>query len=262
MRAETQLGARGTVTIGSDSAGWNGIVCPPGAGGGCYVEAQGNGGGVATVQIQGQQNLDIDAEDGAQVYLSGVVIGVPPTARGFGQCPAKPDTGSSDGPAVQLHGNVTASVFGAVVQCIKGTGFSLEASENGSPGLSLGGTIVQNTSVGIHASAGTAVIYATGIVFNAVGVWQDQSGAIQLSADGPSGECTIESAGGNEMACNSGKEIGQMGGGVSVLNTSSTFLNACGDEWDMSGPDLFLCDTTLASCTCEVASWQRGGRIR
>jgi len=256
-----------TVTIGNDSAGWNGIVCTPVDGGGCSVASLGD----TTTVIQGQQNVDIDAEDGSEMSLSDITIGFPPTAAGFGECPAKPDTGSSKGPAVLLHGSATAEFDQAVVQCIEGTGIALQASQNGTPTLTLSGVTIQNTGIGIHAIDGTAEILYSTIEFNAVGIWADQSpfspalsglgASIDLSGQNlfSPKECTVGDYGGNTVACNFGAEIGLSGGGVSVRNTSDNILNACGVFWDTPSPDLFMCNSRFNNCKCEVASCASAG---
>ena len=242
------------VTIGSDFDGWNGIVCLPVDGGGCLIGT----GGAPNVVIQGQQNMDIDLEDGAYMNVDNFTIGFPPSGSGFGKCPAKPDTGSSHGPAILLHGSA-AMGFSGTIQCIDGTAIELEASPNGSPTLDLGPAKIQNSGVGLHVTDGTATLADTGITFNVVGVWQDQDGGIDLTGKGVFGvDCTAGSPS-NAVACNSGKEIGQTGGGVSVRNTSASFLNACNVAWDKTSPDLFMCDSSFNNCTCEVSSCSEAG---
>jgi hypothetical protein len=42
---------------------------------------------------------------------------------------------------------------------------------------------------------------------------------------------------------------------VNVLNSSASALNASNVAWDttsLTGPDLFSCNATLSSCTCEI----------
>jgi hypothetical protein len=41
--------------------------------------------------------------------------------------------------------------------------------------------------------------------------------------------------------------------GVSVLNTTSAVLNASHVAWDTPGPDVFGCDSTLSSCSCQTS---------
>jgi len=245
--AQDQSGAiTGPVNIGGDSHGWNGIVCVNSHGEGCTITDAILDAG-SSLTVQGQQNLDIYAEDGATITLnSAPVVGIWPEAPTFGECNLKADTGSSDGPAILLVGSASLQLRNALVQCIQGTGIELRASSTGAPSLDLRDSMIRNTTTGIHAEAGQVSVEDSTIMFNEIGVWQDSSGTVDLS-------------GFNTVSCNYGLEVGQSGGGVSVLNTSSNPLDATDVAWDTVGPDLFKCNAQLQQCACQIASCSEPG---
>ncbi len=237
--AQDQSGAiTGPVDIGSDSNGWAGIVCIATADGGCSITDADLDAG-SSLTIQGQQDLDLVAEDGAVISLrSAPVLGAWPIVSGFGACGTKADAESSDGAAILLDGTASLELRNAMVQCIDGTGIVLTASSHGVPNLDLRGSTIRNTTVGIYATAGTVAVEDSTVMFNEIGVWQDVFGAVDLS-------------GLNTVACYYGTEVGQSGGGISVFNTSSNPLDATNVAWDTAGPDLFQCNAQLDQCACE-----------
>jgi len=241
----------GTVTIGDSLAsyqnlGSKGIVCGTAKNMGCTIsDVPLNG--VSSVVIQGQEEVDIDAEDYAVISLtSAPVIGLSPTMAGLGTCNAK-----ADSQAVLLNGKASVTLDNATVQCISGRAFQLQSTANGVPSLTLNGTTIQNTDLGIYATAGTAAISNSTIQYNGIGVEQATDGknigTIDLSGSSSDG-------GTNIVVCSSSSEGG---GGVSVLNTTTQALNASNVSWDTSGPDLFKCNVfnmLFTGCTCEITS--------
>jgi hypothetical protein len=245
--AQDQSGAiTGPVNIGSDAHGWNGIVCTAMGANGCTITDAILDGG-SSLTLQGQQNLDLYADNGAAITLkSAPVVGIAPAAAGFGECNVKADTGTSSGPAILLVGSASLQLWNALVQCVQGTGIELEASTRGVPSLDLRNAIIRNTTTGIHASSGSISVEDSTIMFNEIGVWQDFAATIDLS-------------GFNTVACNYGAEVGQSGGGVSVLNTSTNTLDATDVAWDTVGPDLFECNFQLEQCACEITACSEPG---
>jgi hypothetical protein len=138
------------------------------------------------------------------------------------------------------------------VQCILDQGFYLEASPKGVPSLTLKNTTIQNTGLGVYASAGTAAISGSTIRYNGGGVQQDTDGTNIATIDLSGGA----EGGVNTVACSNSIEGTPWGyaTGISVLNTTSHPLNASNVSWDTSGPDVFGCDAQLSDCTCEIAS--------
>jgi hypothetical protein len=269
--AEDQSGVvTGTVTIGNSKAsaatdGYNGLVCLSANGLGCTISDVTPEGVATSVVIEGQEGVDIDAEDNAIVALSSSpVIGLAPSAAGFKTCPAKPDSSSAQSEAILLNGSAQMTFSNGTVQCISGGGFVLQAADNlkSVPTLSLVGSTIQNTEVALLATAGSATIKNSTIQYNYNGV---QQGTDEMNI------ATIDLSGGgvgtNTVVCsNSAESVHGMGGpagtpGVSVLNTTSNGLDADNVEWDTdnaaspppSDPDLFNCNAALTTCTCEDA---------
>ena len=237
----------GTVNIGYGPDGWAGIVCTTAGTQGCRItDAMLNGG--TSVVMQGQQEVDLSVEDFGVVQLrSAPIIGVEPGDAGFLRCPSKDDTAASNGSAISVFGKASVELWDGAVQCIHGIGIALQGSELGTPTLQLIGTTVRNTQLGLWVRAGSASVDTSAFMYNAIGVQQDDVGTIDLD-------------GLNTVACNSGREIGQSGGGVSVLNTSSDGgLDAQDVLWDTAGPDLFSCESQLQTCTCEATSCSEDG---
>jgi hypothetical protein len=242
----------GTVTIGNAlgaeaTDGKRGIVCATdGVGSGCTIQ-DATLVGQSSVVIQGQETLDLDAEDFASISLtSSPVIGVPPSAIGFNNCPQKRDAIGSQ--AVLLNGLAAVTFNNGTVQCLGGTGFLLQASANGAPTLSLDSSIIQNTELGIAATAGTATVTNTTLNYNVIGVEQSQD------SSGNNGSIDL-SGGGNTVICSSNQEtsLGTVSPGIDVYNTSTANLNASNVAWDTASPDYFDCDVNF-SCTCNLTS--------
>jgi hypothetical protein len=266
LAQDKSAGVTGTVTIGNAldndlTNGWNGIVCPAGRGKGCTISDAVLKPGVRSLVIQGQENIDIDAEDFASITLtSSPLIGLTPADAGFQQCADKPDSegqisaNGNNTAAVFLNGLVTMTFNNGTVQCIAGDAFQLNTSPNGNgnPTLTLDGTTIQNTDYGVDAFAGSATISNSTIQYNANGVKQGTDGtnvaSLDLSSGGDGGTTTV--------VCSNSYESweGQNDPGVSALNNTATALNAQNVIWDTSGPDLFQCDAALTTCTCELSS--------
>ena len=256
----------GTVTIGNalnntSTNGYKGIVCQTGKGMGCTIRDAALKAGQSSLVIEGQQYIDIDAEDYANITLtSSPVIGLPPAATGFEQCmiaasTAKPDVesnGTTNAAAVLLNGLATVTFDNGTVQCIHGGAFFLAATTTGVPNLTLDSTTIQNTEFGVKANAGSATVSNSTIQYNYIGVEQGTDGtnvaSIDLSSGGDGGTTTV--------ACSSYVETakGRNGAGASVVNATSAVLNAQNVDWDTSGPDLFQCNSGLSTCTCENSS--------
>ncbi len=238
----------GTVTIGNiydsyQSIGYRGIVCDTAKNLGCTISDVPVK-GAPSVVIEGQESVDIDAEDYAVVTLTAAaVIGLPPTAAGFQKC-----TNKTDNQAVLLNGKASVTIDNGTVQCISGHAFQLQATANGVPSLILNGTTVQNTGLAVYASAGTASLSNSILQYNGTGVEQATDGknigTIDLSGGASDG-------GTNIVVCSSNVE----GGGsvvISVLNNSSQNLDASNVSWDTAGPDVFKCTTLLNGCVCQT----------
>ncbi len=259
----------GTVTVGNafDNAftdGWKGIVCGVNSGKGCTISDATLKAGVSSLVIEGQESVDLDAEDYATITLtSSPVIGLTPADAGFQECEltvagsttnGKPDCEShgTNATAVLLNGLVNMTFNNGTVQCISGDAFLMNASVAGSPTLTLDNTTIQNTEFGVYANAGSATISNSTIWYNFNGVEQGTDGtnvsSLDLSSGGDGGTTTV--------VCNASYESihGRGTPGVSVLNSTSTPLNAQNVDWDTAGPDLFSCNAKLTSCTCELSS--------
>ena len=249
----------GTVQIGNALAqratdGWAGIVCNPD-----YVNSLGCTvtdavlTGQSSVILQGQEDADIVASDFSNISLSSSpVIGVPPTAAGFKMCPWKPDGQSVNGAAaVWVSGMSSVSIKNATVQCIAGTAFLQEPSNSaaGVPTVTIDKTVIQNTDIGLHVSAGTTTVTNSTLNYNFIGVWQDtdtNGDAVAIDLSG----------GGNTVICSSDVESsqGSMLPGIDVYNTNTVNLKADNVAWDTAGPDYFQCDNAFTSCACNNAS--------
>jgi hypothetical protein len=251
-------GTQGGVNIGTNlTKGWDGIVCASTATTGCTITDAALSKG-RSVTLLNQEDLDIDAEANATItLLSAPAIGVAPSATGFLECPSKTDVSKGLQQAVLLNGSATVTFENGVVQCISGTGFRLVAGDGGTgnPILNLGNTTIQNTEQAVFASAGTATLWGSTIQFNYNGVEQatDGTNLATIDLDGADG-------GTNSVICSAGEEsINAVDGGtavpgVNVLNTTSAALDASNVAWDTTGPDLFLCNAALGSCTCEIST--------
>jgi hypothetical protein len=243
----------GTVNVGNAlgnvaTDGYEGIVCgTDNVSLGCTIKDAPLLGQSALV-MQGQDQFDIDAEDFANISLTAnPVIGVPPSALGFLKCPRKNDaTGNHVG--IQVNGAVTFTFKNGTVQCIGGTAFQLQANGNHKPTLTLDSTTIQNTDLAILASAGTATVTNSTLRHNFVGVQQD--------TDGINNGVIDLSGGGNTVVCSSKVERSQgiVHPGVDVFNSSTVNLKADNVTWDTTGPDYFQCDSTLSTCSCNLAS--------
>jgi len=251
----------GLVTIGNSADapatdGWNGIVCTTANGLGCTITDATLKKG-SSVVIDGQENLDIDAEDFANITLtSAPTIGVAPSSAGFGNCSGKPDAIASAGmgEAVLLNGDVTMTYSNGTVQCISGAGLLMQASSNGTPTLTMDKTTIQNTEYALYATAGKATISNSTVQYNYNGVEEGTDGTNSAAIDLSGG--TV--GGTNTVVCsNSVESINYQNGGltpaVCVLDTTTANLNASNVDWDTAGPDEFSCDATLTSCDCELA---------
>ncbi len=253
----------GTVNVGGPGLtdGWTGIACLTANGAGCQiVDVQLM---ASTIVIQGQENVDIDAENYANITLTSTpTIGVAPNG-GFSSCPSKAEASSSDGEAVLLHGQATLSFSNGTVQCVSGDGFTLMANGANVPTLTVTSSTIQNTEAGIHAMAGTASVSSSIIKFNYIGAEQDTDGTNIGTVDLSGG--TV--GGTNDVVCSSNTEsifaspTSTLDPGVCVLNTTTSDLNADNVDWDTVGPDTFSCDATLTTCTCELKACTNGGGI-
>jgi hypothetical protein len=248
----------GTVNIGNNlgyADGWTGIDCQSDySSSGCTVnDAQLSG--TSSVVIEGQDNVDIDAEDFASISLTSVpVIGTATNGTGFNQCNSKPDSTQNfgNGEAIWLNGAVTMTFKNGTVQCITGAGFRLNTSGNGngSPSLTLDSTTIQNTDRAIYASAGKATVTNTTINYNFNGVQQDTDGTNNGTID--------LTGGGNTVVCSSNQESsqGSSNEGIDVYNTSTANLGADNVAWDTTAPDYFSCDSAsgTATCSCNITT--------
>ena len=260
-------GVMGTVTIGNPNNaaatdGYNGIVCTTANSQGCTI-SDATLVGSSSLIIEGQEGIDIDAEDFASISLtSAPVIGVAPKG-GFDSCPGKPDVSSLIYPeAILLNGDVTMTFENGTVQCISGAGFWLQASGSDLPTLTLQGTTIQNTELAVYASAGTATISGTTIQYNYNGVEQDTDGTNVSTIDLNGGV-----ANGNTVICSASAESVYGPGGsddipaVSVLNTTTQTIDASNVTWDTKSPDEFTCNAALDTCTCEVTTCTNAGGV-
>ena len=259
---DQSAGVTGTVQIGNAlgveaTDGWAGIVCYPDYGNslGCTVTDAVLAAGQSSVIIQGQEDADIFASDFSNISLSSSpVIGVPPTAAGFGMCPFKPDGQSANGnAAVWVQGKGSVSLQSATVQCISGLAISAQvpffSMGNGVPTVTIDRTVIQNTDTGIYAAAGTTTVTNSTLNYNFIGVWQDTD----FNADA----VAIDLSGGsNTVICSSNVESSQQSTfpGIDVYNTNTANLKADNVAWDTAGPDYFQCDNGFASCACNNAS--------
>jgi hypothetical protein len=151
--------------------------------------------------------------------------------------------------AVVLEGKASMTFENGIVGCILDQAFYLVASPQGVPSLNVSNSTIENAGLGIYASAGTATISSSTIVYNGGGVMQDTDGTNIATIDLSGG-----AAGGtNIVACSSNLEGPAGATGVSVLNTTSMPLNASNVAWDTPEPDVFACDANLGNCTCEAA---------
>jgi hypothetical protein len=249
-------GVTGTVTIGNalgnvNTDGWEGIGCNSDfISLGCIVN-DATLVGQSSVIIEGQEDIDIDAEDFASISLvSSPVVGVAPSAAGFGTCPQKNDAIGLNAPnaAWWVNGAATVSLKNATVQCIGGTAFQLQATFNGAPTVTLSGTTIQNTDLGIFALAGSATVTSSTLNYNFIGV--------QQATDGTNNGAIDLSGGGNSVVCSSNTEssAGSTNPGIDVYNTSTANLKADNVTWDTKSPDYFNCDTLFASCVCNLTA--------
>jgi hypothetical protein len=248
----------GTVTIGNtlgneSTDGYQGIVCDTdGVSRGCTIQDAPLVGQSALI-IQGQEYIDIQAEDFSSITLtSNPVIGVPPSDAGFNTCPSKRDAKLVNGSAaIQLNGAATLTFKNGTVQCIASPAFQLVSpGTNGPPKAIIDNTIIRNTDLAIYATAGgIASVTNSTLQYNFVGVQQDTDGV----ADG-----TVDLGdGGNTVICSSNVESStlNMYPGIDVFNTSAATLQASNVAWDTASPDFFTCDTnTPPTCSCALAA--------
>jgi hypothetical protein len=231
--------------------GGRGIVCP-----GCTINDR-LASGTSALVIAGQELIDLDLEDSANVNSrNGLVVGgqlYSSVGRtGFGACAIKLDATSARGAteAVRINGNATVSIKFLTAQCIGSAAVRITANDAGTPNVTLDRADIENTDVGIYASAGTVTVTNSLIRYNHIGVQQASDGTNNGSID--------LSGGGNTVVCSNSSESCQDGGtippGVDVLNASTAQLNASNVFWDTATPDYFTCDATLTSCSCNHSS--------
>ncbi len=250
----------GPVVIGNAQRaldGYNGIVCGgAGATKACTID-DATLMGQSTVTIEGQEGVDIDAEDMASITLTAQpVIGIAPGVAGIGKCGAKTDAATAKQEAVLLRGSASVTFDNGTLSCISGQGFHLQASAGGNPTLTVDSTTIQNTEGAVVAQAGSATITNSTIQFNVNGVEQNTDG-INVSSINLSGSA----AGGNTVICSSNAESiqNQPPPGVDVLNTTTGTLNASFVAWDTTGPDQFTCNAQLAQCACVATCTNTAG---
>jgi hypothetical protein len=255
----------GTVTIGnalgqSGTNGYVGINCMSDfISLGCTIQ-DATLKGQSSVVIEGQESVDLEANDFSTVTLTSTpMIGVPPVATGFTDvkngvgCATKLDEQGhpSDALAVLLSGPVTMTFNNGAVQCIGGAGFGLSSSGNGSPTLSIDSTTIQNTNFGIDAQAGKATVTNTTINYNYRGVVQEPDPNVNTNNG------TIDlTGGGNTVVCSSNAESSRKttSPGIDVWNISNASLAADNVAWDTTQPDYFSCDNAFANCTCNLTT--------
>jgi hypothetical protein len=221
--------------------------------------------GTSALTIVGQELSDLSVEGNSGVTLrNGFVVGGQLYAGGspfpgFGACATKLDATSSLGAtaAVLISGNSGVDIRYFTARCIGSAAIRLQASAAGSPASSQGSPTlnldqadIENTDVGIYASAGTATVTNSLIRYNHIGVEQATDGTNNGSVD--------LSGGGNTIVCSNSSESSQAGGvvppGIDVFNASSAVLNANNVTWGTTGPDYFTCDPAFTSCACDMTS--------
>jgi hypothetical protein len=237
-------------TLGSSATdGYRGIVCKS-----CVLTDR-EAGGTSALTIIGQEFVDLDLEEASVTLRNGLVVGYYPQSNphpGFGACETKLDAVSSRGAtaAVLINGNSSVNIQYFIAGCIDTAAMRLQASDAGSPTVTLSRADIENTDVGLIASAGTATVYYSLIRYNHIGVEQ--------ATDGTNNGTTDLSGGSNTVICSSSSESSQDGGvvlpGIDVFNTSSAILNASNVMWDTAGPDYFTCDPAFTSCACNLTS--------
>ena len=249
---------QGTVDIGSPFLpdGWDGILCQTNAttSQGCTITDAALQ-GQSSVVITQQEDQDLEILDFGTVTLtSDPIVGVAPAQPGFLECPSKNDMSSSQTAAVLLKGSASLTFENGAVQCISGGGFGLVASASGGlPALTLSNTTIQNTELGLYASAGTATVSSSTIQYNYDGVEQDGDGTNIASVDLSGGTSGTT----NTVVCSNSAESalgGLDGPGVDVLNNTSNGLAADNVDWDTAGPDVFTCGAGNANCTCAITT--------
>ncbi len=259
---DSSAGTTGQVSIGNSAGdistdGWNGIVCTAAGGLGCTITDATLQKG-SSIVIEGQENLDLDAEDFATITLtSAPTIGLPPVPVGFANCSAKPDATatSGKGEAILLNGDVTMTYSNGTVQCISGAGLVMQASSNGSPKLTMAKTTIQNTEYAVYATAGKATISNSTIQYNYNGVQQGTDGTNSATVDLSGGSV----GGTNTVVCSNSvesvnKKNGSLAPAVCVLDATTASLDASNVDWDTTAPDEFSCNAALTSCDCEVTA--------
>ncbi len=251
------MASMGTVNIGNAlgqqaTDGSGGIVCAPDFTDslGCTINDTAL---VAnSVIIQGQEAVDIEALDYSDITLtSSPIIGIPPSAPGFNQCPFSPKNDALSAnhfSAVWVKGLSTVTFKNGMVQCIGGTGFELQTTTSGAPSVTIDNTTIQNTDLGIYAAGGTVTVTNSNINFNFNGVQQD-------TLSGNTGSINL-GGGGNAVICSSNVEssAGSSNPGIDVYNSSTSSLDAKNVAWDTAGPDYFKCDSTFATCSCNLGA--------
>jgi hypothetical protein len=254
VAGQDQSGAvTGTVNVGNAlgqhaTDGFMGIYCASDyASVGCTVKDAPLVGQSALV-VQGQEFIDIDAEDFSNVTLTASpVIGAPPSAAGFGNCASKNDGRPA---AVLINGPVNFTFKNGTVQCIPTNGFQMATTISGTGGakVTIDNTIFQNVELAIYASTGTTTVTNSTFQYNVQGVFSDYDGTNNGTID--------LSGGGNTIVCSSNVESfwGSTTPGIDVINRSQQVLKADNVAWDTTGPDYFQCDWHLGSCHCNLAS--------
>ncbi len=265
--AGDQSGAfTGTVYIGNSKAnaatdGYNGLVCLSANGLGCTI-GDATSADSSGVVIEGQEGVDIDAEDNAVVTLtSAPIVGISPTVAGFKNCPDKPgqSLGTNRGHLAQRVGHDdiqqwdSAMHLGRRLRAPGGRQLQERPDPDAERHHHPEHRGCASTPRRARPPSRTATVRAR--IYD--GVRQRSDGTNIASVDLSGG-----GAGTNTVVCsNSAESIHGAGGapGVSVLNTTTSALDADDVEWDTNNnpspppddPDLFSCNAALTTCTCE-----------
>jgi hypothetical protein len=253
----------GTVYIGDwNYGGVEGISCGVETVGaalvGCTIRDAPMPVGQSSVVIQKEGTDEIGTGGAGEITLtSNPVFGVAPSAPGFGNCAAKLDA-EYGAPAIRIAGSMNVTLKNATLQCIGGTALAVEAIPGFPfPTVTLDNVLIQNTNLGIYASAGTVNVTNSTVRYNVIGVQQAYDAFNHLNG-------TINLAdGGNTVICSNysenagfsrGPSPADGGPGIDVWNTSKASLNASNVAWDTAGPDYFKCDLAFTSCTCNLTA--------
>ncbi len=193
--------------------------------------------GQSSVVMQGQEGWDIYQQSYCDIALtSAPVMGIPPSGAGFTLCGNKVDENG-----IYMSGSGTTTVKNGTFQCFDRNALWLAA-----PGgtMDIQDSVLRNSRRGMMVENGSATAENSTFIYNIYGVVQQGSGTIDLSG------------GGDTVICSSVAEAPPPppAQGVDVLNQGTSVLNASNVAWDTAGPDYFICDSTLTSCTCNLAS--------